>query len=179
MDGQSEQTNQWLEQYLWFWVNEQQDNWHSYLPLAKFVHNNWPNEMMGESPFFVLYGFNLHADWIDKPSPIPQVVLRIEQFKEARQHTQALMIKAQQSWVKHKDTPKYKEGDLIWLEGRHLQTNQPVIKLVAKRHHQQEHRLLPDFLLVPSRKAVQVAQVHKSNVGLLFNINFNNINLFD
>src|SRR6266702_5967525 len=38
--------------------------------------------------------------------------------------------------------------------------------------HQQEHRLLPDFLLVPSRKAVQVAQVHKSNVGLLFNINF-------
>jgi len=45
--------------------------------------------------------------------------------------------------------------------------------------HQQEHRFLPDFLLVPSRKAVQVAQVHKSNVGLLFNINFNNINLFD
>src|SRR6266702_2268598 len=45
--------------------------------------------------------------------------------------------------------------------------------------HQQEHRLLPGFLLVPSRKAVQVAQVHKSNIGLLFNINFNNINLFD
>src|SRR6266702_7855862 len=45
--------------------------------------------------------------------------------------------------------------------------------------HQQEHRLLPDSLLVPSRKVVQVAQVHKSNVGLLFNINFNNINLFD
>src|SRR6266702_3984879 len=41
--------------------------------------------------------------------------------------------------------------------------------------HQQEHRLLPGFLLVPSRKAVQVAQVHKSNIGLLFNINFNNI----
>src|SRR6266702_4393659 len=37
--------------------------------------------------------------------------------------------------------------------------------------HQQEHRLLPGFLLVPSRKAVQVAQVHKSNIGLLFNIN--------
>src|SRR6266702_7776459 len=46
-------------------------------------------------------------------------------------------------------------------------------------NHQQEHRLLPGFLLVPSRKAVQVAQVHKSNIGLLFNINFNNIYLFD
>jgi len=74
-DGQSERTNQWLEQYLRFWVNECQDNWHSYLPLAKFTHNNWPNKTIGESPFFILYRFNLHADWIDKPSPIPQVAL--------------------------------------------------------------------------------------------------------
>ncbi len=70
MDGQSECTNQWLEQYLRFWVNERQDNWHAYLPLAEFVHNNWPSETTGESPFFVLYRFNPHADWTDKPSPI-------------------------------------------------------------------------------------------------------------
>ncbi len=56
----------------------------------------------------------------------------MEQFKEARQKAQALMIKAQQSWVKHRDTPKYKEKDLVWLEGRHLRTNQPAIKLVPK-----------------------------------------------
>ncbi len=119
-DGQSERTNQWLEQYLRFWVNERQDNWHAYLPLAEFAHNNWPNETMGESPFFILYGFNLHADWMDKPFPIPQVVLRLDQFKMARRHAQELMIKAQQSWVKHRDMPKYQNGDLVWLEGRHL-----------------------------------------------------------
>ncbi len=133
-DGQSERTNQWLEQYLQFWVNKCQDNWHSYLPLADFTHNNWPNETTGESPFFMLYGFNLHADWIDKPSPIPQVALQVEQFKEARQKAQTLMIKAQQSWIKHWNMPKYQEGDLVWLEGRHLRTNQPVIKLVPKCH---------------------------------------------
>jgi len=133
-DGQSERTNQWIKQYLWFWVNERQDNWHSYLPLAEFVHNNWPNETTGESPFFVLYGFNPRADWINKPSPIPQVALRLDQFKMARQHAQELMIKAQKSWVKHRDMPKYKEGDLVWLEGCHLRTNQPAIKLVPKRH---------------------------------------------
>jgi len=133
-DGQSERTNQWLEQYLRFWVNEQQDNWHAYLPLTEFAHNNWPNETMGESPFFILYGFNPQADWTDKPSPIPQVVLRLDQFKRARQRAQELMIKAQQSWVKHKDTPKYQEGDLVWLEGRHLRTNQPTAKLAPKRH---------------------------------------------
>ncbi len=84
MDGQSEWTNQWLEQYLWFWINKCQDNWCLYLPLAEFAHNNWPNEMTGESPFFMLYGFNPCADWIDKPSPIPQAALWLDQFKEAR-----------------------------------------------------------------------------------------------
>jgi len=89
---------------------------------------------MGESPFFTLYGFNPQADWMDKPSPIPQVALRLDQLKRARQRTQELMIKAQQSWVKHKDTPKYQEGNLIWLEGCHLCTNQPTAKLAPKRH---------------------------------------------
>ncbi len=129
-----ERTNQWLEQYLRFWVNERQDNWHAYLPLAEFAHNNWPNETTGESPFFTLYGFNPRADWTDKPSPIPQVALRLDQFKRARQCAQELMIKAQQSWVRNKDTPKYQEGDLVWLEGRHLRTNQPTAKLAPKRH---------------------------------------------
>jgi hypothetical protein len=44
------------------------------------------------------------------------------------------MIKAQQSWVKHHDTPKYKEGDLVWLEGKNLRTNQPTAKLAPRRH---------------------------------------------
>ncbi len=52
----------------------------------------------------------------------------------ARQRAQELMTKAQKSWVKHKDTPKYQEGDLVWLEGRHLRTNQPTAKLAPKRH---------------------------------------------
>jgi hypothetical protein len=47
---------------------------------------------------------------------------------------QQLMIKAQQSWVKHRDTPKYKEGDQVWLEGKNLRINQPTAKLVPRRH---------------------------------------------
>jgi hypothetical protein len=44
------------------------------------------------------------------------------------------MKRAQQSWVKHKDTPSYRIGDQVWLEGRHLRTNQPTAKLSARRH---------------------------------------------
>jgi hypothetical protein len=47
---------------------------------------------------------------------------------------QQLMIKAQQSWVKHCDMPKYKEGDQVWLEGKNLRINQPTAKLVPRRH---------------------------------------------
>ena len=44
------------------------------------------------------------------------------------------MIKVQKSWVRNKDTPKYKVGDQVWLEGHHLRTNQPTTKLAPRRH---------------------------------------------
>jgi hypothetical protein len=44
------------------------------------------------------------------------------------------MIKAQQSWVKHCDTPKYKEGDQVWLEGKNLRLSQPTAKFAPRRH---------------------------------------------
>src|SRR5258708_7603869 len=44
------------------------------------------------------------------------------------------MVNAQKGWIKHRDTPKYQTGDLVWLEGRHLWTNQPMAKLAPKRH---------------------------------------------
>ena len=79
-------------------------------------------------------GYNPRADWHHATSPLPQVTLRLDQFEEAREQACSLMIKAQESWVKHKDTPKYKEGDLVWLEGRNLCLSQPMPKLVPRRH---------------------------------------------
>jgi hypothetical protein len=60
--------------------------------------------------------------------------LRLEQLKEARVQAHNAMIKAQQSWVKHRDTPKYKEGNQVWLEGKNLRINQPTAKLAPRRH---------------------------------------------
>jgi hypothetical protein len=87
-----------------------------------------------KSPFFLLMGFNPCADWVHTTSPIPRVTLHLEQLKEARDQAQGFMIKAQQSWVKHQDMPKYKEGDLVWLEGKNLHINQPTTKLAPRRH---------------------------------------------
>ena len=133
-DRQSEHTNQWVETFLRFITNYKQDDWARWLPMAQFTHNNWPSDTTRKSPFFFLMGYNPRADWKSATSPLPQVTLRVDQFKEARAQAQNLMIKAQKSWVKHKDTPKYKEGDLVWLEGKNLRTAQPTPKLGARHH---------------------------------------------
>ena len=134
MDGQSECTNQWVETFLRFVTNYKQDDWAHWLPMAQFVHNNWPSDTTRKSPFFLLMGYNLRADWKHATSPLPQVTLCVDQFKDARAQAQNLMIKAQKSWVKHQDTPKYKEGNLVWLEGKNLHTAQPTPKLGARCH---------------------------------------------
>jgi hypothetical protein len=110
-DGQSERSNQWLETAIRFITDEKQKNWALYLPIAQFAHNNWPSDTTRKSPFFLLMGFNPRADWVHATSPIPRVTLRLEQLKEAQDQARNHMIKAQQSWVKHCDTPKYKEGN--------------------------------------------------------------------
>jgi hypothetical protein len=133
-DGQSERSNQWLETAIRFITDQKQKNWAPYLPITQFAHNNWPSDTTRKSPFFLLMGFNPRADWVHATSPIPRVTLRLEQIKEARVQAREAMIKAQQSWVKHRDTPKYKEGDLVWLEGKNLRINQPTAKLAPRRH---------------------------------------------
>jgi len=56
-NGQAEQTNQMLEQYLYIYCNYQQDNWSKLLLLAEFAYNNTPSATTGISPFFVNKGY--------------------------------------------------------------------------------------------------------------------------
>jgi hypothetical protein len=57
-DGQTEWTNQTLEQYLRVYCNYQQDNWADLLLLAEFAYNNAPSATTGVSPFFTNKGYH-------------------------------------------------------------------------------------------------------------------------
>ena len=57
-DGQTECTNQTLEQYLRVYCNYQQDNWAELLPLAEFAYNNAPSALTRVSPFFANKGYH-------------------------------------------------------------------------------------------------------------------------
>ena len=57
-DGQTEQTNQTLEQYLCIFCNYQQDNWYTLLLLVEFAYNNAPSATTGISSFFANKGYH-------------------------------------------------------------------------------------------------------------------------
>jgi len=57
-DGESEQVNQEIEQYLCICGNFQQDDWATLLPLIEFAHNIQPHRSTHRSPFEVWYRFH-------------------------------------------------------------------------------------------------------------------------
>src|SRR6202041_1324556 len=57
-DGQTERTNQTLEQYLRIYCNYQQDNWYELFALAEFTNNNAPSATTSISPFFANKGYH-------------------------------------------------------------------------------------------------------------------------
>ena len=57
-DGQTEQVNQELEQYLRTFVSKQQDDWADLLALAEFTYNNMWHSSIDMSPFMANYGYN-------------------------------------------------------------------------------------------------------------------------
>ena len=135
-DGQSERTNQKLEQFLRFYSNAKQDNWAHFLSLAEFAFNSWRNESMKKSPFEVLMGYNPKAEWTTVSSPVPQVTHRLEQIQEARNQASIAMRKAQLGWIKDKEKKQhvFKKGDQVWPDGRNIKMYHPTAKLAPKCH---------------------------------------------
>jgi transposase InsO family protein len=94
-DGQSECTNQWLEQYLRIYGNYQQDNWADWLPMAQFVYNSWPSATTGKMPFELLMG---HMPQLpDQPlsTPILSLGERQTTLEHVREQAQCAIRAAQ------------------------------------------------------------------------------------
>jgi len=55
-DGQTERTNQTLEDMLCMYVMDQQKHWEEFLPLVEFAYNNSYQSTIKMAPFEFLYG---------------------------------------------------------------------------------------------------------------------------
>ena len=93
-DGQSERSNQWLEQYLRIFGDYAQNDWADWLPLAQFVHNTWMNETTKQSPFNLLIG-GLPTSHYPMIEPTLTDDKRMDRIHQMRSRAQEAITKAQ------------------------------------------------------------------------------------
>jgi hypothetical protein len=134
-DGQTERTNQTLEQYLRCYVNYQQNNWVQLLPIAQFAFNN-STASTGISPFYANYG--LHPN-IEKDARGVKPIAKQAQISVTNIQKLHLMLKEElvrlskqttkQANKKRSEGPDFQEGEKVYILRKNIKTQRPNDKL--------------------------------------------------
>jgi Chromo (CHRromatin Organisation MOdifier) domain len=133
-DGQSERTNQSLEQYLRLVCANDQKAWARWLPMAQYVKNSWPSSTTKKTPFELLLGYTPTIYQPTRTSLVPGVTDRLQTIKEHRQSTLEALQAAQNRMAKETKYKPFKENDKVWLEGTHLKLPYETMKLAPRRY---------------------------------------------
>jgi len=98
MDRQIECINQELNQFLYLFVNEWQNNWYNLLSIAEFQHNNHIHSVMQQSLFLLDTGRIPHMGF--EPSQVPSRLETVNEFtermKSATEEAKSVICKAQE-----------------------------------------------------------------------------------
>ena len=96
-DGQTERTNQELEQYLRMYVNHRQNNWSEWLAMAEFAFNNKVHTVTKMSPFKVNYGREPRMGFdIRKKGKNEKVEEFAREMKERYKEARAALVRSQE-----------------------------------------------------------------------------------
>ena len=137
-DGQTEWSNQTLEQYLQVYCNYQQDNWADLLPLAEFSYNNAPSTTTGVSPFFANKGYHpnlaVHPEHDLSSARAREYTVDLESLYEYL-HTE--MAASQQRYqgpadAKRLAPPDFKVSDQVFVKAKYFRSTRPSKKLSEK-----------------------------------------------
>jgi hypothetical protein len=138
-DGQTERTNQTLEQYLRSYINQQQDNWVTMLPMAQFAYNSSKSESTGFTPFYANHGREPEAHLEPLAGPdAPKATTTAQQIKEIWDQAKTNLTKARKRQAQHYNKskvegPTFEEGDLVFLNRKNIKTKRPNGKLDFKK----------------------------------------------
>jgi len=78
----------------------QQNNWHTWLPLAQYTKNLWPSATTKKAPFDLIMGYTPCIHQPIRSTEIPTLRRQLDHIKEAREAAQEAQHKAQESWIK-------------------------------------------------------------------------------
>ena len=118
-DGQTERTNQELEQYLRMYVNHRQNNWAEWLAMAEFAFNNKIHTATKMSPFQVNYGREPRMGFdIRKKGKNEKAEEFVKEMKERHEEAKAALVKSQEEMKRQadksrKEAEEYRVGDKV------------------------------------------------------------------
>ncbi|MBW0490907.1 hypothetical protein O181_030622 [Austropuccinia psidii MF-1] len=132
-DGHTERLNQILEQYLQMYVSYNQDDWHTWHPLAEFAYNNAENSSPKKSPFFIIYGRNPSFDsiHISQDSPAGKLSTKLQSVQTVFKSELESEIRTLKKYadINRSIPPDIQPGDKVWLAFKNIKTTRATKKL--------------------------------------------------
>jgi len=138
-DGQSERTNQEVEQALRTVVSFHQDDWVDWLPVIEFALNNRFHKSLGTTPFYANYGYHPQIGSLPRiTTPIDSVEAFVSHLQQVQKDTGKALEQAAEDMKKFYDrhriqAPEFELGQQVLLDNTHLSLNRPLRKLSEKR----------------------------------------------
>ena len=136
-DGQTERTNQELEQYLRMYVNHRQNNWAEWLATAEFAFNNKVYIATKISPFQVNYGREPRIGFdIRKKRKNEKAEKFVKEMKERHEEARAALVKSQEKMKRQadrnrKEVEEYRVGDKVLISTKDF--SKKLMKRVTKK----------------------------------------------
>jgi len=134
-DGQSERTNQEVEQALRTVISFHQDDWVDWLPVIEFALNNRYHTGLKTTPFYANYGYHPHIGSLPRiNSPIESVEDFVDHLHQVQKDTEKSLTQAAEDMKRFYDrrrnpTPEFQIGDKVLLDNADLALNRPSRKL--------------------------------------------------
>jgi hypothetical protein len=134
-DGQTERTNQTLEQYLRCYVNYQQNNWVELLPIAQFAYNNSIGAT-GISPFYANHGThpNIERDPRGVKPVAAKAHISVEKLQSLHKMLKQELQRISKKTIKYankkrSEGPDFQEGEKVYILRKNIKTRRPSDKL--------------------------------------------------
>jgi hypothetical protein len=132
-DGQTERTNQTLEQYLRCYSNYLQTDWVELLPIAQFCFNNH-DSTTGVTPFYANYGFHPRFELGMEAYSNQKATIKVDMMRQLHEKLNMDIRFLNERMAKYANAkrlggPTLREGDPVYLIRRNIKTKRPSSKL--------------------------------------------------
>jgi len=138
-DGQTERTNQTLEQYLRCFVNYEQNDWVKWLPIAQIAYNSSKSETTKQTPYYANKGFEPPFNKELLPGPgCEKGMIEADRMKELHDalHKEISFVQQKMKTFynrKRLEGPTFREGDMVYVHRTNIKTTRPSDKLDYKK----------------------------------------------